>query len=106
MICDPWTLVAVRVTPTGELHPAVVLSTREFNQTGSTILTQIVSARLPHAEGDIPLAAGTAGLAKDSVIRLKLFALSNESIDKRLGDLPEPVGQQLGNQIFSALRLG
>jgi mRNA-degrading endonuclease toxin of MazEF toxin-antitoxin module len=112
MNCDTtyeaWSVVAVPLGASGcgELHPAVVVSTREFNQNGITILAPMTSARRPGAEGDIRVEAGTAGLSKDSVIRMKLFTIESGSIGKKLGELPEAVGTALGNQIFSLLRLG
>ncbi|HXP87892.1 MAG TPA: type II toxin-antitoxin system PemK/MazF family toxin [Bryobacteraceae bacterium] len=112
MNCDTtyeaWTVVAVPLGASGcgALHPAAVVSTREFNQNGTTILAPMTSARRPAAEGDIRVEAGTAGLAKDSVIRMKLFTIDTDSIAKKLGELPEAVGQALGDQIFSLLQLG
>ena len=106
MICEAWSVVGVRFCDTEEMRPAVVLSTADFNRTGTTILAQIVSSRRPGAAGDVPLPAGSAGLQKDSMIRMKLFATENASIAKKLGDLPEETGQALGNQIFGSLRLG
>ena len=54
--------------------------------------------------GDIRLAAGTAGLPKDCVIRMKLFTLDNRLITKRIGFLPGELGERLGNQFRSILR--
>jgi hypothetical protein len=54
--------------------------------------------------GDIPINAGTAGLPKDSIIRLKLFTLDNRLIKAKLGALTDDVGRQLGATLRSVIR--
>jgi len=56
-------------------------------------------------EGDVPVAAGTAGLPKDSLIRMKLFTLDNRLIKSKLGELPAPIGKELGRRLQTILRM-
>lgn len=87
-------------------RPAVVQSTRSFNRGGLSVMAMVTSARHSRMSGDIQIEAGTAGLPKDSVIRMKLFTLDNRLIRAKIGDLPYLVGERLGAQIRSVLRLG
>ena len=109
MICDPWSVVVVPFpfSDSAEIkfRPAVVLSTRDFNRWGLTVLAMITSARHSKVHGDIPVKAGTAGLPKDSIIRMKLFTLDNRLIKNRIGALTEDVGRQLGARLQVLLRL-
>jgi mRNA interferase MazF len=110
VICDAWSVVVVPF-PFGDSaeaksRPAVVLSTRGFNRGGLSIMAMVTSARHSTMSGDIPIEAGTAGLPKDCVIRMKLFTLDNRLIKTKVGDLPNVVAERLGAQIRSVLRLG
>jgi mRNA interferase MazF len=87
-----------------KLRPAVVLSTRAFNRSGLSILAMVTSARHSKMAGDVPLKAGTAGLSKDCLIRMKLFTLDNRLIERNLGALPSQLGERLGAQLQSVLR--
>ena len=68
-------------------------------------MAMVTSARHSRMEGDIAVKAGTAGLPKDSLIRMKLFTLDNRLIKTKLGDLPASVGKQLGGQLQAILRM-
>ena len=109
MTCDAWSVVVVPFpfSESAEVkqRPAVVLSTRAFNRGGVTVLAMITSARHSKMRGDIPVKAGTAGLSKDCLIRMKLFTLDNRLIGRKIGDLPDDTGRQLGAQLQSVLRL-
>lgn len=109
MTCEAWSVVVVPF-PFSEsaevkFRPAVVLSTRPFNRSGLSIMAMITSARHSKLQGDVPVPAGTAGLPKDSLIRMKLFTLDNRLIKTRLGELPGAVGEQLGDRVRSILKL-
>jgi len=109
VICDAWSVVVVPF-PFSEsaevkLRPAVVLSLRAFNRGGFSILAMITSARHSKVAGDIPLKAGTAGLQKDCLIRMKLFTLDNRLIERKLGVLPDGVGRRVSSQLQSVLRM-
>jgi len=107
--CEAWSVVVVPFpfteSPEVKFRPAVVLSTRTFNRGGLSILAMVTSARHARMEGDIPVKAGTAGLSKHSLIRMKLFTLDNRLIKTKLGDLPGSIGNQLGRQLQAVLRL-
>lgn len=108
MTCDNGTVVVVPFPFTDsaetKLRPAVVLSNRSFNRDGQTILAMVTSARHERRVGDVPLPAGTANLPKDSLIRMKLFTLDNRLIERKLGVLPEIIGERLGVQLQAILK--
>jgi mRNA interferase MazF len=110
VVCEAWSVVVVPFpfsdSAETKYRPAVVLSTRRFNLGGLSIMAMVTSARHSRMSGDIQIDAGTAGLPKDSVIRMKLFTLDNRLIKAKVGDLPNVVGERLGVQIRSVLRLG
>jgi len=70
-----------------------------------SIMAMVTSARHSRMEGDVPLVAGTAGLPKDSLIRMKLFTLDNRLIKGKLGDLPASIGKELGSRLQTILRI-
>ena len=109
MTCDAWGVVVVPF-PFSEsaevkFRPAVVLSARPFNQCGLSIMAMVTSARRSKVQGDVPLPAGTSGLPKDSLIRMKLFTLDNRLIKTRVGVLPDAIGERLSGRLQSILKL-
>jgi mRNA interferase MazF len=72
-------------------RPVLVVSADAFNR--STIKTVTVAAvtsnlRLAAAPGNVPLAAGSAGLEKDSVVNVsQLVTLDKSDLTRRLGTL-------------------
>jgi mRNA interferase MazF len=108
LICEPWSVVVVPFpftdSPIVKRRPAVVLSSRNFNRGGLTIMAMVTSARHSKMRGDIRLTAGTAGLPKESIVRMKLFSLDNRLIRKQIGALPVELGERLGDQLRSILR--
>ncbi|HEY7336113.1 MAG TPA: type II toxin-antitoxin system PemK/MazF family toxin [Bryobacteraceae bacterium] len=108
MICEAWSVVAVPFpfsdSPDVKFRPAVVLSTHGFNRGGLSIMAMVTSARHSKMHGDIGIKAGTAGLPKDSVIRMKLFTLDNRLIRSKLGAIPHELGVRLGDHLRSTLR--
>jgi mRNA-degrading endonuclease toxin of MazEF toxin-antitoxin module len=77
--------------PLSKRRPALALSTRQFNtQNAHTVLAMITSAAHSHWPTDIPVAAGLeTGLSHASLIRWKLFTLSNELISHKAGALDQ-----------------
>ena len=110
MTCEAWSVVVVPFpfteSPEGKFRPAVVLSTQKFNRCGMSIMAMVTSARHARMPGDLELKPGTAGLPKESLIRMKLFTLDNRLIKTKLGDLPPAVGRLLGHQLQTVLRMG
>ena len=108
MICEAWSVVVVPFpfadSAQIKRRPAVVLPTRQFNRGGLTIMAMVTSARHSKMTGDIRLAAGTAGLPKDCVIRMKLFTLDNRLIARRIGFLPDELGERLSTQLRTIVR--
>jgi mRNA interferase MazF len=109
VICDAWSVVVVpfpfSASPQMKSRPAVVLSGIGFNRGGLSVMAMITSARHTRMRGDIPIKAGTAGLPKDCLIRMKLFTLDNRLIRNRLGVLPPAASRLLVAQLRSILRL-
>ncbi len=94
MVCDAFEVVVVPFpftdTPEKKRRPALVLSRRQFNASGATVLAMITSARHARWPGDVVLNDPPAvGLKHASVVRLKLFTLDNRLIDQVIGRLPE-----------------
>jgi len=88
--CDPWEVVVVPFPfterPGAKRRPAVVLSNREFNRHGRTILAMITTRAHRPWPGDSEIAdLEAAGLEVPCIIRLKLFTLDNRLLLRRLG---------------------
>lgn len=94
MICDPWDVVVVPFPFTekagAKRRPALVLSSRTFNETGHTILAMITTKSHFPWPGDTPIAdLAAAGLHAPCIVRLKLFTLDNSLFIRRSGFLSE-----------------
>lgn len=92
MICERGDVVvipfpfAARVN--GKRRPALVISTKNFNEFGYTVLSMITSQGHQPWPGDILVKGySEAGLAAPCVVRLKLFTLENRFIMNRIGQL-------------------
>ena len=90
--CDPWDVVVVPFPfterPGAKRRPAVVLSNREFNRHGHTILAMITTRAHRPWPGDTEIAdLEASGLEVPCIIRLKLFTLDNRLVLRRLGRL-------------------
>ncbi len=95
MISDPWDVVVVPFPfaekPGDKRRPALVLSTKPFNETGHTILAMITTRGHHPWPGDTHLEdLPAAGLRTPCMVRLKLFTLDNRLVLRRLGHLSEP----------------
>jgi mRNA interferase MazF len=75
--------------PVTKYRPAVVLSGTAFNKdNGSTILAMITSARESSWPSDIPIQShAESGLITPSIIRWKVFTLTNDLIARTAGTL-------------------
>ena len=92
MTCDPWDVVVVPFPfterPRARRRPAVVLSNREFNRHGHTILAMITTRGHRPWPGDTEIAdLEASGLEVPCIIRLKLFTLDNRLLLRSLGRL-------------------
>jgi mRNA interferase MazF len=90
--CELWNVVVVPFPFTDRAadkrRPALVVSQREFNGAGHTVLAMITSAEHAGWPGDTPLKdLDGAGLKAGSLVRLKLFTLDNRLILRRIGGL-------------------
>ncbi len=92
MICDRFDVVVVPF-PFSEKagskrRPAVVLSTREFNNAGHTILAMITTKGHHPWPGDSEISdLEEAGLPLPCIVRPKVFTLDNRLLLRRLGHL-------------------
>lgn len=77
--------------PAVKRRPALIVSTRRFNESNNhTIMAMITAALLDSWPDDHQLAdPGHAGLRHDCYVRWKVFTLPNEMIVKRLGELAD-----------------
>jgi mRNA interferase MazF len=91
MICDAGDVVVISFPGSKESaakpRPALVVSQRDFNQQGCSILTMITDARHPPRPFDSSIRHESVGLKLESIVRMKLFTVENDQILKRLGDL-------------------
>lgn len=92
MTCEPWDVVVVPFPFSDRAgdkrRPALVLSRRAFNENGHTVLGMITTAAHAPWPGDIELDdLEGAGLKVACRLRLKLFALDNRLLVKRIGRL-------------------
>jgi len=90
--CDRWDVVIVPFPFTdrsaSKRRPALVLTDREFNTRGHSVLAMITTKVDPAWPGDTLLAhPGEAGLPSSSTVRLKLFTLDNRLLTGRAGSL-------------------
>ena len=92
MTCDHWDVVAVPFPfsgrPGAKRRPALVVSNRQFNRAGHSVLCMITTKAEPpwpadHTIGDL----AAAGLPVPCIVRLKLFTLDNRLLEKKLGRL-------------------
>lgn len=94
MICDPWDVVVVPFPFTekagAKRRPALVLSSRAFNESGHTILAMITTKSHLPWPGDTSITdlAG-AGLHAACIVRLKVFTLDNSLFIRHSGRLSE-----------------
>lgn len=94
MICNPWEVVIVPFPFTEQAgtkrRPALVLSTREFNENGHTLLAMITTKTHTPWPGDITIEnLSLAGLNTPCIVRLKVFTLDNRLIIRCIGRLAE-----------------
>lgn len=69
-------------------RPALVLSTRRFNDAGHAVLAMITTSSHATWPGDVMITDLTAaGLRVECRVRLKLFTLDNRLIVRRIGRL-------------------
>ena len=92
MICDRFDVVVVPF-PFSEKagnkrRPALVISNREFNTAGNSVLAMITTKDHHPWPGDEPITdLEETGLPLPCIIRLKLFTLDNRLILRRLGNI-------------------
>lgn len=85
-------------------RPAVVLSNRQFNRHGSTVLAMITTAGHHPWPGDVSLNdLKAAGLNAPCLARLKLFTLDNRLIVKTIGRLAAPDRHRVSQQLQTFL---
>ena len=112
MIYEPWDILLVPFPFTDKIErkrrPAVVLSTRDYNETGFVIVAMITTARRLEWPSDTPITdLAEAGLPRASVVRLSLSTLDTFLVQGKLGHLAgvdrEHVLAALKGTVVSAL---
>jgi mRNA interferase MazF len=94
VICDPWDVVVVPFPFTekagAKRRPALVLSTKAFNENGHTLLAMITTKSHSPWPGDTNIEdLSQAGLRVPCIVRLKAFTLDNRLLIRRSGRLSE-----------------
>lgn len=93
MICDVFDLVAVPFPFTDSTEsvrrPALVVSQRDFNVDGHTLMAIIRDARNPVWPLDVRIDHVAVGLKMASIVRMKLFTLDNRLIIRKIGALSD-----------------
>lgn len=91
MICDPFDVVVIPFpfvdSDLAKRRPALVLSTREFNKMGRSILAMITSAEHAGWPSDVPVDWRKSGLPRPCIVRMKLFTLDNRLVERKAGRL-------------------
>jgi mRNA interferase MazF len=92
MICDPGEVVVVPFPFTDQARtkrrPALVLSGHTYNQRNAHTVVAMVTSTKPSAwHLDTPFDWGAAGLARASIVRMKLATLDNRIIIRKVGKL-------------------
>ena len=91
MICDTFEVVVVPFpftdTDQSVKRPAAVLSRRDFNAEGHTVMAMITDARNQSWPLDVRIDHQSAGLKMPSVIRMKFFTLDNRLVIRSVGRL-------------------
>ena len=92
MTCDQWDVVIVPFPFTEKAgtkrRPALVLTKKNFNAHGHTMLLMITTTAHRSWPGDAAMEDyRTAGLRTPCMVRLKAFTLDNRLIMKKIGEL-------------------
>lgn len=92
MICEAGDVAVVPFPftdkPGAKRRPALVLSSRDFNQAGRTICAMITTKSHRPWPGDVEIEDHeTAGLPRPCIVRAKLFTLDNRLMLRRAGHL-------------------
>ncbi len=110
MTCEAWDVVSVPFpftdSPQTKRRPALVLSSRAFNESGHAVLAMITSAMHPAWSTDTPIRElQTAGLHRPCCVRLKLFTLDTRLLVATLGRLAEPERAGVARALMDTLAL-
>jgi mRNA interferase MazF len=109
MISDRWDVVVVPFPfsegPAEKKRPALTLSSQAFNRAGHTVLAMITTRSHRPWPGDTDIVNyDAAGLPSPCLVRLRVFALDNRLILRRLGRFAHPdaasVEQNLRHYLF------
>ncbi len=105
---EQWEVVIVpfpfSAQPGNKRRPALVLSSRAFNQRGYSVLAMITTTGHHPWPGDATVTdLKTAGLNAPCLVRLKLFTLDNRLIVKKIGQLSATDQQQVKRQLQAYL---
>lgn len=108
MICDRSTVVVVPFPfserPGIKRRPALVLSTRAFNEAGHTVLAMITSKGHSAWPGDTELSdLSSAGLKVPCLVRLKVFTLDNRLLLRPIGALAASDAARVTRALHAAL---
>jgi mRNA interferase MazF len=107
--CDAWEIVAVPFPFTDKVaqkrRPAVIISRKDFNQHGQTLMAMITSSSMRWPSDCSLRDLASAGLSTPCVVRMKLFTLDNRLIIKRIGKLGGEDQQLVAAALKSSLSI-
>ena len=104
MTCDRFDVVVVPFPfsekPGSKRRPAVVLSNKQFNDAGHTVLAMITTKGHNKWPGDQEISdLETAGLPLPCIVRLKLFTLDNRLLQRKIGHLANADSKSLSSAL-------
>ncbi len=107
MICDPFDVVVVPFpfvdSDLTRRRPALVLSTRDFNKMGRSILAMITTAEHASWPSDVPIDWKKSGLPRPSIVRMKVFTLDNRLVERKAGCLSSADSKTVAARMWQIL---
>ena len=110
MICDPFDIVVVPFPFVDSgltlRRPALVVSARDFNKMGRSILAMITTAEHASWPGDVPIDWKQSGLPRPGIVRMKMFTLDNRPVERKAGSLSGADRKQVVARMWQILPHG
>ena len=108
MTCEVWDVIVVPFPFTEargvKRRPALVVSSRSFNENGHTVLAMITTKAHHPWPGDTELNdRRSAGLELPCIVRLKAFTLDNRLIIRKIGHLSSADRRRVAGQFSKYL---
>ncbi len=104
MICSTWDIVTISIENTPHTRPVIILSKPEFNQSEAHSLVAMITTdkRESWSTDTTIMHLETTGITAPAFVRMKLFTLPNEFIQKKIGAL-HPEDQLHVQQVLQSM---